>query len=152
MAAYSIPLARDRISRLKEEASLSEATKMAKKQEIQRKLKTLEVEASQIADTRPVSWCSFSPDSKLLVTGSWSGLCKLWSVPDCRELLVMRGHQANVGSVVFHPRATLDLVRLKTTCSQALTVRCPSLNKLIMIWICIYLNVKPRMTLEIKKH
>ena len=94
---------------MKEEAALTEATKMAKKQEIQRKLKTLEVEASQIADTRPISWCNFSPDSKMLVTGSWSGLCKLWSVPDCKELLVMRGHQANVGSVVFSPRATLDV-------------------------------------------
>jgi U4/U6 small nuclear ribonucleoprotein PRP4 len=110
IASYSIPKARERIARLKEDATVPDATRMAKKQEIQRKLKTLEVEASQIADTRPISWCSFSPDSKILATGSWSGLCKLWSVPDCRELLVMRGHQANIGSVVFHPRATLDLV------------------------------------------
>ncbi len=97
--------------RAKEEAAQPEATKMAKNQEVQRKLKTLEVEASQIADTRPISWCSFSPDSKMLATGSWSGLCKLWSVPDCKELLVMRGHQANVGSIVFSPRATIDLVK-----------------------------------------
>lgn len=99
---------------LKEEAALPGPTKMAKKQTIQRKLKTLEVEASQIADTRPISWCSFSPDSKLLATGSWSGLCKLWSVPDCRELLVMRGHQANVGSIVFNPKATIGLVSTRS--------------------------------------
>ncbi len=43
-------------------------------------------QASQIVDTRPVSWCQFSPDSKMLVTGSWSGLCKLWSLPDCNEV------------------------------------------------------------------
>jgi len=66
---------------------------MAKCQDVQRKLKSLDVEASQIADTRPISCCAFSPDSKVLVTGSWSGLCKLWSVPDCKEMLVMRGHQ-----------------------------------------------------------
>ena len=44
------------------------------------------LQASQIVDTRPVSWCQFSPDSKMLVTGSWSGVCKLWSVPDCKEV------------------------------------------------------------------
>ena len=31
------------------------------------------------------------------------------SVPDCKELRVLRGHSANVGSVVFNPRATVDM-------------------------------------------
>jgi len=106
---YSIPKAKERIQRLKQDAELPEKTKMAQKQDIQKKMKCLDVEASQIVDPRPVSWCQFSPDSKMLVTGSWSGLCKLWSVPDCKEIRPLRGHTTHVGSIVFNPRASLDL-------------------------------------------
>ncbi|XP_023327337.1 U4/U6 small nuclear ribonucleoprotein Prp4 isoform X2 [Eurytemora carolleeae] len=109
LASYSIPRAVARLSRLREESDLPEKTKMAKKQEIQKKMKSLDVEASQIVDTRPVSWCQFSPDSKMLVTGSWSGVCKLWSVPDCKEIRPLRGHTTHVGSVVFNPKSTLGL-------------------------------------------
>ncbi len=108
-ASYSLPRAKERIAWLKKEAEVPESVRMARNQEVQKRLKSLDVMASQIADTRPVSWCEFSPDSKMLVTGSWSGLCKLWSVPDCRELRTMRGHQHNVGCVTFNPLATKDL-------------------------------------------
>jgi len=109
IADYSIPKAKERIARLRDESALPDATKMAKQQEMQKKLKELDVEASQIADTRPISWCTFSPNSKILATGSWSGLCKLWSVPECQELKVLRGHISNVGSIAFHPKATISM-------------------------------------------
>lgn len=109
IAEYSLPRAKQRIARLKAELALPDVTRMAKQQETQNKLKTLDVEASQIADTRPISWCTFSPDSKILATGSWSGLCKLWSVPECKELRVLRGHNSNVGCIAFNPKATLGL-------------------------------------------
>ena len=109
IAEYSLPRAKERIAKLRDELALPDATRMAKQQEMQKKLKTLDVEASQIADTRPISWCTFSPDSKILATGSWSGLCKLWSVPECKELKVLRGHTSNVGSIAFHPKATISL-------------------------------------------
>lgn len=109
IAEYSLPRAKERIARLKAELALPDVTRMAKQQETQNKLKTLDVEASQIADTRPISWCTFSPNSEILATGSWSGLCKLWSVPDCKELQVLRGHTANVGCIAFHPQATLSM-------------------------------------------
>ena len=109
IAKYSLPRAKSRIHRLKEESSTPEATRMARKQEIQRNLKALDVQASQIADTRPISWCSFSPDSKMLATGSWSGLCKLWTVPDCKEVRTLRGHTSQVGNITFNPRAEMDM-------------------------------------------
>jgi len=109
IAEYSLPRAKERIARLKADLALPDVTRMAKQQETQNKLKTLDVEASQIADTRPISWCTFSPNSEILATGSWSGLCKLWSVPDCKELQVLRGHTANVGCIAFHPQATLSM-------------------------------------------
>ena len=107
LAEYSLPRAKDRIAKLRDELALPDATRMAKQQEMQKKLKALDVEASQIADTRPISWCTFSPNSKVLATGSWSGLCKLWSVPECKELKILRGHNSNVGCIAFHPDATL---------------------------------------------
>ena len=109
IAEYSLQRCNERIARLKAELALPDVTRMAKQQETQNKLKTLDVEASQIADTRPISWCTFSPNSEILATGSWSGLCKLWSVPDCKELQVLRGHTANVGCIAFHPQATLSM-------------------------------------------
>jgi len=105
IAHFSLPRAKERIDRLKADGEVSESVKMARNQEVQKKLKQLDVQASQIADTRPISWCSFSPDSKSLVTASWSGLCKVWSVPDCKLLQTFRGHVSQVGCVEFHPQA-----------------------------------------------
>lgn len=62
---------------------------------------------SQVGDNRPISFCRFSPDSKMLVTSSWSGLCKLWSVPDCAPIRTLRGHKERVGAIVWHPRACI---------------------------------------------
>lgn len=86
IADYSVPRAKERIKRLRAEHALPDKTKMAVKQEVQKKVKALDVQASQIVDTRPVSFCQFSPDSSMLATASWSGVCKLWSVPDCKEV------------------------------------------------------------------
>jgi WD40 repeat protein len=34
-----------------------------------------------------------------------SGLCKVWTVPNCELTLTLRGHNCNVGAIVFHPDA-----------------------------------------------
>ena len=109
IAEYSLPRAKQRIAWLKQEAEVSESTRMARNQEVQKSLKSLDIQSSQISDTRPISWCEFSPNSKLLATSSWSGLCKVWSVPDCEEKLALRGHTQNVGCVTFHPKSTVNL-------------------------------------------
>ena len=38
-----------------------------------------------------------------------SGLCKLWSIPECEEVMTLRGHSVDVGAIVFHPQATVSL-------------------------------------------
>ena len=86
---------------------LPSATRTAKKQELLKKLQAQTIYCSQIGDTRPISYCTFSSNSKILATASWSGLCKLWSVPDCNLLRTLKGHGCNVGCIVFHPRATI---------------------------------------------
>ena len=59
IAQYSIPRAKARLARIKEEAEMPEKTRMAAQQEVQKRVKNLDVVASQIADTRPVSFCQF---------------------------------------------------------------------------------------------
>ncbi|GFT82161.1 hypothetical protein TNCV_3910761 [Trichonephila clavipes] len=107
LAAYSLPKAKDRLKRTKKEKEEPDSLRNAKKQEQYKKLRSLNISCSQIGDTRPLSFCQFSPDSKMLATASWSGLCKLWSVPDCELIRTLRGHNCNVGSIVFHPQSTL---------------------------------------------
>ena len=52
--------------------------------------------------------CRFSPDGAQLATSSWSGLCRLWSVPDCKLAMNLRGHTAPACCIVWHPQARLQ--------------------------------------------
>lgn len=54
-------------------------------------LKTFTNLGSQIGDTRPLSSLRFSPDSSMLLTSSWTGLAKLWSIPTCKEIKTIKG-------------------------------------------------------------
>ena len=109
IAKFSIPRAMDRLEKIKLEAEMPEKTRMAAQQEVQKKVKQLDVVATQIADTRPVSYCQFSPDSQMLATASWSGVCKLWNVKDCNLVRTLRGHSTHVGAITWCPTAKMDL-------------------------------------------
>lgn len=113
IARYSLPRARARIAKAKEQpkGALSDSQIHAKRQELYKMLRSVNISCSQIGDTRPISFCEFSPNSEMLATASWSGLCKLWSIPDCQLIRTLRGHNCNVGAIVFHPRATGTLSR-----------------------------------------
>ncbi|XP_023019204.2 U4-U6 small nuclear riboprotein factor 60K [Leptinotarsa decemlineata] len=114
---YSLPRAKERLEEATRLADLPAATKTARTQEMQKKIQAMSIHSSQIGDTRPVSYCQFSPNSKLLATASWSGFCKVWSVPDCELKQTLQGHKCNVGAIVFHPKATIS--QEDTICNMA---------------------------------
>ncbi|XP_061150106.1 U4/U6 small nuclear ribonucleoprotein Prp4 isoform X1 [Syngnathus typhle] len=110
LARYSLPRSMKRLEVARGQKEICEATKTIRQQELNKSLRNLNNFCSQIGDDRPISFCHFSPDSKMLATASWSGLCKLWSVPDCNLIRTLRaGHNTNVGAVVFRPQAGVSL-------------------------------------------
>ncbi|KAJ8921763.1 hypothetical protein NQ315_008388 [Exocentrus adspersus] len=108
IAEYSLPRAKARLEEARRMIDIPAATKTAKTQELQKKIQALSIYSSQVGDTRPISFCQFSPNSKLLATASWSGLCKVWSVPECQLKQTLKGHTCNVGAIIFHPKATIS--------------------------------------------
>ncbi|XP_001605877.1 U4/U6 small nuclear ribonucleoprotein Prp4 [Nasonia vitripennis] len=121
--AYSLKRAKRRLEAARKELETPGATRTAKRQELLKKVQALTIHHSQVGDNRPLSYCQFSPNSKILATASWSGLCYLWSVPDCKLLRTLKGHSCNVGCIVFHPKATIteDIFeeRVSNTCILA---------------------------------
>lgn len=133
--AYSLPRAKARLDKARQDLELPTATRTARRQELLKKLQALTIYCSQIGDTRPISFCQFSPNSEVLATASWSGLCKLWSVPDCTLLRTLKGHPCNVGCIVFHPKATITEDVVGDTAGQTcILASCASDGK----WVCIY--------------
>lgn len=55
-----------------------------------------------------MGFCQFAPNSRLLATSSWSGHVKLWSVPQCESVSVLKGHKERVSGLDFHPGATVS--------------------------------------------
>ncbi|XP_017783416.1 PREDICTED: U4/U6 small nuclear ribonucleoprotein Prp4 [Nicrophorus vespilloides] len=117
IAEYSLPRAKERLEEARSLADLPSATRTAKTQEIQKRLQVLSIYSSQVGDTRPISFCQFSPNSELLATGSWTGLCKIWSVPNCELKQTLKGHTHQIGAIIFHPQATLT--QDKSICNMA---------------------------------
>ena len=66
-----------------------------------------ETKSVQNGDERPLGFCKFSPNSKLLGVASWSGELRLWSVSDSSLVKSFKGHQDRLSAFDFHPQASL---------------------------------------------
>uniref|UniRef100_A0A915J9B0 Pre-mRNA processing factor 4 (PRP4)-like domain-containing protein n=1 Tax=Romanomermis culicivorax TaxID=13658 RepID=A0A915J9B0_ROMCU len=108
IAQYSLPRAQKRLEEARERKDIAPQVKAIKIQETNRWAQGLNNQCSQVGDTRPVAHCQFSPDSKYVATAGWSGLCKLWSLPDCQLVREYKGHTSRAGCITFHPDAKLD--------------------------------------------
>ncbi|OQR97784.1 U4/U6 small nuclear ribonucleoprotein Prp4 [Achlya hypogyna] len=62
--------------------------------------------ASQLADVRPLSHVRFSPDASLLATGSWSSSVKIWNSATCEHVHTFSGHTDRITGLAWHPRST----------------------------------------------
>eukprot|EP01112_Ceratiomyxa_fruticulosa_P008724 TRINITY_DN2260_c0_g1_i1.p1 TRINITY_DN2260_c0_g1~~TRINITY_DN2260_c0_g1_i1.p1 ORF type:complete len:540 (+),score=121.37 TRINITY_DN2260_c0_g1_i1:107-1726(+) len=76
---------------------------------LQSSLKSLSNSVSLIGDERPLSSISYSPDSSLLATSSWGGVCKVWDTQKYAVNTIFRGHNERVGHFIFHPYSTIGL-------------------------------------------
>lgn len=108
VAAWSVRRAARRLAAQRAELEIPLTQRKKMKHEWYSHLKTFSFNASQIGDDRPLGYCAFAPNSKVIATGSWSGLTKLWSVPDCNHLLTLKGHKDRVSGIAFHPGATIS--------------------------------------------
>jgi len=62
-----------------------------------------EISMSQFADSSCASKGCFSSDGKYFATSGWSGLCKIWSVPDCNLQTTLLGHINRAIDIQFNP-------------------------------------------------
>ncbi|KAI8618832.1 WD40-repeat-containing domain protein [Chytriomyces sp. MP71] len=108
ISEWSLPRASKRLMAQRAELDTNVTSRKKTKLEWFTKLKTFSFSASQIGDERPLSFCTFAPNSRLLATGSWSGLVKLWGIPDCNAVLTLKGQKEKVSGIAFHPGSTLS--------------------------------------------
>jgi U4/U6 small nuclear ribonucleoprotein PRP4 len=109
IAEFSLPRAKARVL---EQKRKREDPKPGEEEADVRGLETLENKlrrfgnlSSEVGDERPISSCSFHPSSNALATASWSGVCKVWSVPDCKQMITLRNQDSRVTDIAWHPHA-----------------------------------------------
>jgi U4/U6 small nuclear ribonucleoprotein PRP4 len=107
IARYSLPRARSRIQRLKEDSSIPLRTHIKHRKDIKEKLAGFDLFGTQIAGERPVSIARFSPNGEIIAAGNWGGGIKLLDVPNLDERVTLRGHTGIVGGISWFPGSTL---------------------------------------------
>lgn len=109
IAEFSLSRAKVRLERTRKlYETVPTALRKAKLQEYHKILRGTTLMCSQVGDVRPLTMCRFSPDGAQLATSSWSGLCRIWSLPDCNMVANLRGHTAPACAIVWHPQARLQ--------------------------------------------
>ncbi|KAJ5547062.1 hypothetical protein N7494_004647 [Penicillium frequentans] len=107
IARFSLPRAKARVARLKDESTIPLRTHVKYRKEVKEQLKAFDLYGSQIAGDRPISICRFAPDGQNIAAGNWSGGIKLLTVPNLEEKANLKGHTDRVGGLSWFPGATL---------------------------------------------
>ncbi|VDM64468.1 unnamed protein product [Angiostrongylus costaricensis] len=131
IADFSLRRAKERLIRARENAARPPHEKALARQEAHKWIQQLNLHASQVADSRPVAFCEFSPDSEHIVTAGWSGQPSVWRRETCERMIRYVGHQSQSGCARFHPHAFIsaDLSELNVaSCAHDGTVYLWSLD------------------------
>ncbi|THH32454.1 hypothetical protein EUX98_g1730 [Antrodiella citrinella] len=108
LAEYSLPRAQKRVAQQRIDSKMPLGRIIDIRKKVFAEVKAFANLGSQIGDERPIAQVRFSPNSKILATGSWSGNVKLWNVPSCTPIKTLTGHSDRIGGVAWHPKATLS--------------------------------------------
>ncbi|PAN49642.1 hypothetical protein GQ55_9G473800 [Panicum hallii var. hallii] len=103
IAQYSLPRAKARIERAKRRHEDPDEDPEAEADLVVKQAGEFVLECSEIGDDRPLTGCSFSRDASLLATSSWSGLIKVWSMPQITKVATLKGHTERATDVAFSP-------------------------------------------------
>ncbi|XP_038697663.1 U4/U6 small nuclear ribonucleoprotein PRP4-like protein [Tripterygium wilfordii] len=103
IAKYSILRAASRLERARRKRDDPDEDVNAEIDWALKQAKSLVLECSEIGDDRPLTGCSISRDGKMLATCAWSGVAKLWSMPQLNKVSALKGHTERATDVAFSP-------------------------------------------------
>ncbi|KAK8960810.1 U4/U6 small nuclear ribonucleoprotein PRP4-like protein [Platanthera guangdongensis] len=103
IAKYSLPRAAKRLERARRRRNDPDEDEEAEAMEVVRQAGELVLECSEIGDDRPLTGCSFSHDGSFLATCAWSGITKIWSMPQVSKQATLKGHTERATDAVFSP-------------------------------------------------
>ena len=106
LRAFRIKVAKFSIERARERLKI-EREQMNERKENFEDVSQLTNQASELADTRPVVSCSFSPGNEYIALASWSGCAKVWNAKTLQVKTVIEAHEERLTSVVWHPSSAM---------------------------------------------
>ncbi|GAQ77709.1 U4/U6 small nuclear ribonucleoprotein PRP4 [Klebsormidium nitens] len=111
IARLSLPRAAARIAAAKRRQEDPDEDEDAELDEVVKTMTRTAMQLSEHGDERPVSACALSPDpgASLLITGGWSGLVKVWGIPQMAQQTVFRAHAERITDVAFHPSPAIGM-------------------------------------------
>lgn len=87
-----------------------------KRKKLYEQLEGFDVYGTQMGSERPLSSCSYSPNSNYLATGCFGGSLKIWNVPSCELAIKLKGHNERTCGISWFPgrRQTSSELNLAT--------------------------------------
>uniref|UniRef100_A0A2K6C817 Pre-mRNA splicing tri-snRNP complex factor PRPF4 n=1 Tax=Macaca nemestrina TaxID=9545 RepID=A0A2K6C817_MACNE len=108
IANYSLPRAMKRLEEARLHKEIPETTRTSQMQELHKSLRSLNNFCSQIGDDRPISYCHFSPNSKMLATACWSIVSSKLTLPWTKDVTASCAADGSVKPLDDEPVADIE--------------------------------------------